>query len=48
LILTGMGFEQEAMREALAKGADGYVSKGLTISHLVMEIHRILRQPRPA
>ena len=53
IILTGMGFDDEIMREALEKGADGYVSKGLTMSHLRMEIDRVLKKadsasyPRP-
>ena len=42
IILTGAGYNDDAMAEALARGADGYVSKGLSISHLVMEIHRVL------
>ena len=42
VILTGAGYTPEVMSEALAKGADGYVSKGLSMSHLVMELHRIL------
>jgi DNA-binding NtrC family response regulator len=44
LVLTGMGFDNEAMREALGRGADGFVSKGLTMSHLRMEIDRVLKK----
>ena len=44
IILTGMGFDNEVQKEALEKGADGYVSKGLTMSHLKMEISRVLKK----
>jgi DNA-binding response OmpR family regulator len=42
VMLTGAGYTPEIMAEALARGADGYVSKGLSISNLVMELHRVL------
>jgi DNA-binding response OmpR family regulator len=42
IVLTGVGFDDETMKEAFKEGADGYVSKGLTMSHLAMEVRRIL------
>jgi DNA-binding NtrC family response regulator len=44
LILTGMGFDDALVQEAFRKGADGYVSKGLTMSHLRTEINRVLKK----
>jgi DNA-binding response OmpR family regulator len=42
IIVTGMGFDEVAMSEALENRADGFVSKGLTLSQLLMEVHRVL------
>jgi two-component system phosphate regulon response regulator OmpR len=44
LVLTGVGFDDDVMKEALKMGVDGYLSKGLTMSHLTTEIRRILSQ----
>jgi DNA-binding response OmpR family regulator len=44
IILTGIGFDEEVIKEALSNGAAAYVSKGLSVSHLVMEIRRVLKQ----
>jgi DNA-binding response OmpR family regulator len=44
LILTGMGFDDELLKEALEKGASGYVSKTLPLEQLLMEVHRTLKQ----
>jgi DNA-binding response OmpR family regulator len=44
IVFTGVGFNDEAMQDALRKKADGYVSKGLWGSHLVMEVRHVLRQ----
>ena len=43
LILTGMGYDNAIMQEALNLGADGFLSKSLSFSHLVLEIRRVLR-----
>ena len=48
IILTGIGYSEEAMAEALSMGAAAYVSKGLSASHLVMEIRRILGNGKTA
>src|SRR5205085_1033687 len=37
IILTGMGFDDELLQEALQKGASGYVSKTLPLEQLLME-----------
>jgi DNA-binding response OmpR family regulator len=44
IILTGMGFDDELLQEALEKGASGYVSKTLPLEQLLMEVHRTLKQ----
>ena len=44
IILTGMGFDDELLQEALEKGAAGYVSKTLPLEQLLMEVHRTLKQ----
>jgi len=47
IILTGMGFDDELLQEALQKGASGYVSKTLPLEQLLMEVHRTLKyQPQ--
>jgi two-component system phosphate regulon response regulator OmpR len=43
IMLTGMGFDDELLQEALKKGASGYVSKTLPLNQLLMEVHRILK-----
>ena len=43
LILTGMGYDDELMREAMRLRADGYMSKTVALPHLVAEVRRILR-----
>jgi len=42
VIFTGLGFDNELIDEALKKGAAGYVTKGLSLDHLLMEVHRVL------
>ena len=44
IILTGMGFDDELLQEALEKGASGYVSKTLPLEQLLMEVHRALKR----
>jgi DNA-binding NarL/FixJ family response regulator len=42
IMLTGMGFDEDLVSEALAKKASGYVSKTLPLDQLLMEIRRAL------
>ncbi len=44
IILTGMGFDDELLKEALAKKASGYVSKTLPLDQLLMEVRRVISQ----
>jgi len=48
LILTGMGYDDELMNEAMRLRADGYVSKTMALPHLLAEVRRILRGINPA
>ena len=43
IMLTGMGFDNELLAEAMKKGANGYASKMLSLEHLLMEVHRVLK-----
>ena len=43
IILTGMGFDDELLQEAMENGAAGYVSKTLPLDQLLMEVHRALK-----
>jgi len=47
IMMTGMGFDEELVNEALARNASGYVSKGLPMNQLLMEIHRVIKQSAP-
>ncbi|MBU6399365.1 MAG: response regulator [Verrucomicrobia bacterium] len=48
IMLTGMGFDDDLLQEALQKGASGYVSKTLPLEQLLMEVHRTLdHSPQP-
>lgn len=40
IMLTGMGFVEDLLQEAVQKGADGYVSKMLPLDELLMAIQR--------
>lgn len=42
IIITGMGYDEELLQEALDKGASGYISKTLPLDQLLMEVHRTL------
>jgi DNA-binding NtrC family response regulator len=42
IIMTGIGFDEELLQEAVKKGASGYVSKTLPLDQLLMEVHRTL------
>jgi len=47
IMLTGMGYDDELLQEALQKGASGYVSKTLPLDQLLMEVHRALNHQAP-
>ena len=47
IIMTGLGFDEETLREAMQKGASGYVSKALSLEHLLMEVRRNLHSRPP-
>ena len=40
IMLTGMGFVEDLLQEAVQKGEDGYVSKVLPLDELLMAIQR--------
>jgi DNA-binding NtrC family response regulator len=44
IIMTGIGFDEELLKEAQQKGAAGYVSKTLPLDQLLMEVHRTLKE----
>ncbi len=46
LMLTGMGYDESLLQEALRKGASGYASKTLSLPQLLMEVRRILKITR--
>jgi DNA-binding NarL/FixJ family response regulator len=48
VMLTGMGFDDELLSEALRRKASGYISKTLPLDQLLMEIRRILKSSEPA
>lgn len=48
IIMTGIGFDEELLQEAIRKGASGYVSKTLPLDQLLMEVHRALNYKQPA
>lgn len=43
IIMTGIGFDEDLLQEAIQKGAAGYVSKSLPLDQLLMEVHRTLK-----
>ena len=45
IIMTGIGFDEDLLREAHEKKASAFVSKGLPTHQLLMEIQRILGPP---
>lgn len=47
MILTGIGFDEELLQQAQARGAAGYVSKALPLDQLLMEVRRILNNQVP-
>jgi len=47
VMLTGMGFVEDLLQEAVQKGADGYVSKELPLDELLMAIQRSFKPSPP-
>lgn len=47
IMMTGMGFDEELVNEALRKKASGYLSKTLPLNQLLLEIRRVLKQGAP-
>ena len=43
IIMTGIGFDEDLLQEAISKGASGYVSKTLPLDQPLMEVHRTLK-----
>jgi len=43
IIMTGIGFDEELLQEAIQKGASGYISKTLPLDQLLREVHRSLK-----
>lgn len=43
IIMTGIGFDEELLQEAIQKGATGYISKTLPLDQLLREVHRALK-----
>ena len=46
IILTGVGFVEDLMQEAMQKGADSYLSKILPLDELLLAVNRALK-PSP-
>jgi DNA-binding NtrC family response regulator len=43
IMLTGMGFDDELLQEALRKKASGYLSKTLPLDQLLIQVRRTLK-----
>jgi DNA-binding response OmpR family regulator len=43
IMLTGMGFDDELLQEALAKKASAYLSKTLPLDQLLVQVRRTLK-----
>src|SRR5437870_2034765 len=42
IVMTGIGFDEDLLQEAMRKGASGFISKTLQLDQLLMEVHRVL------
>ena len=42
IVITGIGFDEELLQEAIQKGAASYVSKTLPLDQLLVEVRRTL------
>ncbi len=47
IIVTGLGYNDEVVREAMENGAAGFVAKALRMDQLLMEIRRVLKYQHP-
>jgi DNA-binding NarL/FixJ family response regulator len=43
--MTGIGFDEELLQDAVQKGAAGFVSKTAPLDQLLTEANRILNHP---
>lgn len=43
VMMTGFGYDDELLREALQRGADGYVGKALPMEELLGSVNRVLQ-----
>lgn len=48
IILTAIGYDDEAMVEARQKGASGFVSKLCPLDQVLVEVHRVLKASEAA
>ena len=48
LMLTGMSFDQGLFKEAMQKGASGFISKTIEMEHLLQEVRQVLDGPAAA
>jgi DNA-binding NtrC family response regulator len=48
VVYTGLGFHEDVFEEAKNAGAAGYVSKGLPLNQLLLEVHRLLDYGQPS
>src|SRR5687768_2302104 len=42
VMMTGKDFQEESFQRALKHGANGYLSKRLTLDHVLMEVSRLV------
>ena len=42
LMFTGLGYDADLMGQALDKGADGYITKGMPMEDLLIAVRRVL------
>jgi len=48
VVITGLGYDEKILTEALEKGADGYLSKGGSPDDLLNRVKRVLAKRAPA
>jgi len=44
IMLTGLGFVEDVIQEAISKGADGYVNKALPLTELLLAIEGLVEK----
>jgi len=47
VVITGLGYDERILTEALEKGADGYISKGGSPDDLLNRVKRVLAERPP-